>query len=290
MSKPALLGATASLVTFRNSARQIERLLRSLHASRTVVQVVVFDNSPDESLRNVVTAAGALYLRNGKNTGFGAGHNHAIRALEFAAPYHLVINPDIECSPDVIDSLRDFMECHPEIGLVMPRILNPDGTPQQLCKLLPSPLDLFARRFLGRAGATVFRQQHARYQLQHLDLHQPREVPCLSGCFMFLRRAAMEQAGLFDERFFMYMEDVDLCRRIGERYKTALYPNVAVRHEYAKGSYKDVKLLAYHLQSAVRYFSKWGWFFDGERNVRNQRTTAIAVAIERSHTGDERVA
>jgi hypothetical protein len=281
---------TASLVTYKNSPHQIERLLRSLRASRALVQIAVFDNSPDESLRSIVNATGALYLRTRKNMGFGAGHNHAIRSLEFVAPYHLVINPDIECHPDVIDSLREFMESHPEIGLVMPRILNPDGTQQHLCKMLPSPLDLFARRFLGRAGASVFRQQHARYHLQHLDLHQPREVPCLSGCFMFLRRAAIEQTGFFDERFFMYMEDVDLCRRIGERYKTALYPNVAVRHEYAKGSYKDLKLLAYHLQSAVRYFSKWGWFFDTERKLRNQRTSAIAAAIDHNNEGSQRVA
>ena len=107
---------------------------------------------------------------------------------------------------------------------------------------------------------------------------------------MFLRRASIEQTGLFDERFFMYMEDVDLCRRIGERYKTAVYPYVAVQHEYAKGSYKDLKLLAYHLQSAVLYFSKWGWFFDTDRKLRNQRTDAIAATVKLSHDDSQRVA
>jgi len=285
------LGVTASLVTYRNPARQIERLIRSLHGSRALLRVAVFDNSPDDSLRSVVDATGALYLRARSNMGFGAGHNRAIHSLlKLGAAYHLVINPDIECHPDVIDALYEFMEGNPEIGLVMPRILNPDGTQQPLCKLLPSPFDLFARRFLGRMGASFFRKQHARYHLQNLDMQQPREIPCLSGCFMFLRRAAIEKAGLFDERFFMYMEDVDLCRRIGQRFKTALYPNVAVRHEYAKGSYKDPKLLAYHMHSAIRYFSKWGWIFDADRKLRNQRTSAIGAAGERRRDSGQRVA
>ena len=88
---------------------------------------------------------------------------------------------------------------------------------------------------------------------------------------MFIRTAALRQAGLFDERFFMYMEDVDLSRRIHKHYRTVYYPEVSVFHQHEKGSYKNITLLKYHVQSAIRYFNKWGYFFDKDRQEINKK-------------------
>jgi GT2 family glycosyltransferase len=82
---------------------------------------------------------------------------------------------------------------------------------------------------------------------------------------MFIRTKIFKEIGLFDERFFMYLEDTDLCRRIGEKYKTIYYPEAIVYHEYAKGSYRSNELLKIHIESAIKYFNKWGWFSDKER-------------------------
>jgi GT2 family glycosyltransferase len=158
----------------------------------------------------------------------------------------------------------------------MPRILYPDGSEQRLCKRLPTPFDLFLRRFLGGFGRILFRAQCDNYEMRDLDLSVTREVPALSGCFMLVRTAALEAAGGFDERYFLYMEDFDLCRRIGSQARTIFFPHVAVRHGYAKGSYASARLLGHHLASAVRYFSKWGWFRDREREELNRRTATIA--------------
>lgn len=98
------------------------------------------------------------------------------------------------------------------------------------------------------------------------------EVPYLSGCFMFIRTKVLEKVGLFDERFFMYLEDTDLSRRIHKISKTIYYPYVHIYHEYGKGSYKNLKLLKYHIDSAIKYFNKWGWFFDKERDFINKTT------------------
>lgn len=75
--------------------------------------------------------------------------------------------------------------------------------------------------------------------------------------------------GGFDERFFMYLEDNDLSRRVGQVSRTMFYPHVSVIHEYKKGSYKNPKLLIYHITSAVKYFNKWGWMFDNEKKKVN---------------------
>jgi hypothetical protein len=82
---------------------------------------------------------------------------------------------------------------------------------------------------------------------------------------MMINGAALREVGMFDERYFMYMEDVDLCRRIHRRFRTIYFPEVAIYHRYAKGSYRSFRLMMHHIVSALLYFHKWGWFFDPER-------------------------
>ena len=86
---------------------------------------------------------------------------------------------------------------------------------------------------------------------------------------MLLRRESFERVGGFDERFFMYFEDLDLTRRIHELYRTVYYPDVTIVHRHEKGSYKSLRLLYCGLESAVRYFNKWGWVSDRDRSRIN---------------------
>jgi len=263
---------SACIVVYRNDPEQVEASIRSVLSSQIRAICTVVDNSPTPELREVAAATGAEYIFPGRNLGFGGGHNLAMRVNRQRAEYCLIQNPDIRFSQEVLPALYRYMSEHPDAGIVMPRILYPDGSEQRLCKRLPEPLDLVARRFLGSWGEGLFKTRLDRYELRHLDLNVVREVPNLSGCFMFIRSAALEKTGYFDERFFMYMEDVDLCRRIGRHYKTMFFPGVSVQHEYAKGSYRSLPLLRLHALSAIRYFSKWGWFRDPERDALNQRS------------------
>lgn len=95
-------------------------------------------------------------------------------------------------------------------------------------------------------------------------------TPTISGCFLMCRTEKLIGIGGFDGRFFMYMEDVDLCRRLWSVGMIACLPTVAVFHGYAAGSYKNLKLLRYHVQSAICYFRKWGIFPDRELNSINK--------------------
>lgn len=181
---------------------------------------------------------------------------------------HLLLNPDITFEPHVLSELAQFLDANAGVGAVMPRINYPDGSLQRLCKLLPTPLDLIFRRFIPfeRFKAKI----NERYEMHGLAQDRPSCVPTLSGCFLLVRSDLLTQVGGFDERFFMYMEDVDLVRRIGNVASTIYLPAVRVLHAYAKGSYRDKTLLGYHLRSAVLYFSKWGWFLDRTRRERNR--------------------
>ncbi len=257
-----------SIVLYNHSVVEIESLIKSLRQSKQVDEMFLIDNSP---VRNPdFEKLPATYIFNNKNLGYGAAHNIAIRkTIEQDIPFHLVVNPDIEFESSILEELEDFMQKNSDVGLLMPKVLYPTGEIQYLCKLLPKPSDLFFRRFLPSKWS---QQSNERFELRQSGYDKLMDVPYLSGCFMLLRTQALKNVGLFDERFFMYPEDIDLTRRIHREYRTVFYPNVSVIHNHTQGSYKSGRLLWIHLINMIRYFNKWGWFFDAERKKVNEET------------------
>lgn len=258
-----------SIVLYNSDFFEISNLVKVLKENVYINQVYLVDNSSIKD--NLFDICGINYIFNGKNLGYGAGHNVAIKeTIQDGIKYHLVLNPDIIVEPDVLDRLLEQMENNKDIGLIMPNIKYPDGQIQHLCKLLATPFDLIGRRFIPLKKWNETRND--KYELRFTGYNKTMPVPSLSGCFMLLRTAVLEKTGVFDEHFFMYCEDLDLCRRIGQISKTIFYPQVSITHNYEKGSYKNSKLLIYHIQSAFKYFNKWGWFFDMERRRINRET------------------
>ena len=257
-----------SIVLYKHTVAEITPLINTLRQSTPVREIFLIDNSPMEN--KDFGQLDCVYIFNGKNLGYGAAHNIAIRrSLEQKTPYHLVINPDVEMKSDVLGVLIQYMEENPSVGQLMPKVLYPNGEIQYLCKLIPTPSDLFFRRFLPAAWT---KSSNERFELKHSGYNRVMNVPYLSGCFMLLRTEALKNVGLFDERFFMYPEDIDLTRRINRYYKTIFYPNVSIFHHHKQGSYKNRKLLRIHLWNLIKYFHKWGWFFDQERKKVNENT------------------
>lgn len=271
------MSISCAVVSYHNDPEQIAQVLRSLAATPLDIAVSLVDNSRDDSLSAVARQFGARYIHRPDNPGFGAAHNIAIdEALKGSSEYHLVLNPDIVFGADVIPTLHAYMEAHRDIGLLMPDIRYPDGSRQHLCKLLPHPADLLVRRFLPALYRISGRVD--TYEMRRGGYDRIMDVPALSGCFMFLRSSILRQTGGFDERYFMYLEDVDLSRRIGRLARTVFFPSVSITHAYQKGSYKSSKLLSHHIKSAIKYFNKWGWLFDAERRAVNR---AAVQALER---------
>lgn len=230
----------------------------------------IVDNSEQALQNQLFEHARVKYIFAGRNMGFGAAHNLALQQVSPASDLHLLLNPDITFGPSVLAAIAAKMENEQDIGVVMPRITYPNGELQRVHKLLPSPVDLILRRFIPFAW--LRNRINQRYELHSLRQDRPAEIPSLSGCFLVARTNLVKQLGGFDERYFMYMEDVDLVRRIGNVARTVYDPSTVVVHAYAKGSYSNKTLLKYHLASALRYFNKWGWFFDPVRSERNRNT------------------
>jgi len=263
-----------SIVLYHNREEQIKKAIESVLNTDLNITLYLVDNSSTDSLRELERIDKRIvYVFNNSNLGFGKAHNIALKkSIEKNIPYHLVLNPDVYFEKGVLEELYDFMENNKDVGLVMPKVLYPDGNIQYLCKLLPTPLDLFGRRFLNFGPfKKIVEKRNEIYELRFTGYDKIMEVPYLSGCFMFIRTEVLKKVGLFDERFFMYLEDTDLSRRIHRIAKTVYYPYVHIYHEYGKGSYKSLKLLYYHIKSAIKYFNKYGWFFDKEREEINKK-------------------
>jgi len=258
---------TASIVIYENNKEDVSKLLSCLKNINLSAGIYVIDNSIYGRYSSLCNGERIEYIENASNPGYGAAHNCAIEKSINNSKYHLVLNPDVYFDDGTVEKLFSFMEKNRDVGLVMPKVLNPDGSVQYLCKLLPTPYDLLFRRFLP--FSKLMEKRNRIYELRFTGYNKVMEVPYLSGCFMFLRTEALRKAGMFDERFFMYLEDTDLSRRIHAHYKTVYYPKAEIYHRYEKGSYKSMKLLKYHVVSAIRYFNKWGWFFDRERRKIN---------------------
>ena len=239
-----------------------------LNHSKIVSEILLIDNSPVPTTDFNEFTVNYVFI--GNNIGYGAAHNIAIRrTIEHNIPYHLVINPDISFDASILQRLIAFMDSNPEVGQLMPKVFYPDGEIQYLCKLLPTPFDLIFRRFLPTSWTKM---RTEKFELRNSCYNQIMDVPYLSGCFMLLRTDALNEVGMFDERFFMYPEDIDLTRRIHQKFRTVFYPEVSIVHHHARSSYLNWKMLGIHTFNMIKYFNKWGWIFDPERKRINSKT------------------
>lgn len=267
--KGQYFAVTASIVTYKNDREVLLQAIHSFLNTELEVHLFIVDNSPTNALSDIIEDNRVTYIFNDANLGFGAAHNIAMRRALPAAPYHLVLNPDVYFGTEVLEKLVHMMNANPTVGLTMPKVLYPDDSVQYLCKLLPTPKQLFLRRFI-KWDKKGLEKSNYKYELRFTNYDKRMTVPYLSGCFMFFRTSALKDVGLFDERIFMYSEDLDLSRRIHQKYDTVFFPEVKIYHHFAKGSHKSLKLLWYAIHGNIIYFNKWGWVFDRERDKINQ--------------------
>lgn len=262
---------TASIVLHNTDQAQLKRLLDCVFQSNKIDRVYLIDNSPTLSDSQLYRMPKVIYIKADKNLGYGAGHNIALRQTMLYSEFHFVLNPDIYFEPDAIYRMISRMRLDQSIGQLMPKVIYPDGRLQYLCKLIPTPMDLFARRFfLGPLRAIADRRAE-QFELRFTGYNSEMDVPYLSGCFMLFRMSALKKVGLFDERFFMYPEDIDITRRMHSHFRTLFFPGATIVHDHAQESYKSKKMLWIHMTNLIKYFNKWGWLFDDNRKTINAK-------------------
>ncbi|HBW21906.1 MAG: hypothetical protein A2X28_02090 [Elusimicrobia bacterium GWA2_56_46] len=251
---------TISLISL-NQRGDIERLLPTLMsaAEKIGAEVLLVDNCSTDSTRDFVTAnyPGVKVVDNPNVAGYGENHN--INLKRASGSYFVIMNSDMMVSPDTFVALKDYMDSHPDVGAVCPKILNPDGSIQGLNKLNPTVWDLFLRRFMPKVFIKYFKRRMDAHEMRDRDPNSTYDVPSMSGCFMFCRTDLLKKLGGFDEGYFLYFEDFDLSRRIQRTHRTVYYPGAEVTHFWARSAHLKFRYMLYFFRSAFRYFNKWGY-------------------------------
>ena len=239
------------IVTF-NSASTISQCLKSLsQQSFADFEILIFDNaSGDMTLEKISKFENIKIYPGQKNVGFGSAINKL--AEKAGADYLFILNPDCVCPPDTLAQLYDFARTYP--GVISPALIYPDGKPQLSARSFPSYRNIiFSRR------SPVFQLGFSKTDdAGYLYLNQAAKVPAVSGTALFISNKLFKQSGGFDERFFLYLEDIDLCRRLVEKKVDIWYlPDVKISHVLgASSASAAAKALFHHHYSMYKYFTK----------------------------------
>jgi N-acetylglucosaminyl-diphospho-decaprenol L-rhamnosyltransferase len=179
-------------------------------------------------------------IKNQRPKGFGANHNQAFQ--QAFGQYFCVINPDIRFGSDPFSVLLNQLK-DPALGVIAPLVVGMTGALEDSVRRFPTPLIILSKVFgQGRGGD---------YSLAHSEI----EPDWVGGMFMLFPRQVFEQLHGFDERYFLYYEDVDLCGRLLiEGYKVGVCPQVQVVHHAQRSSHRSLKYLRWHLASMLRFF------------------------------------
>jgi len=226
-------------------------------------EIIVVDNySADLSSDDLKQFGEVKYIMNGRNLGYGAANNCGIR--EAQGRYIVIMNPDIVAVKDTFIKLFDFMENNPAVGMVGPKQLSPLQEIQDTCFRWPSLLTpLYRRTPLGKTK--LARKDLDRFLYKDYNKDSFRDVDWLLGSFLFCRAEALRRVGAFDERFFLYFEDTDLCKRFWQAGWRVVYdPEAQIIHNHQRQSARTVwykfftnKATWHHLASWVKYLWKW---------------------------------
>jgi len=230
-------------------------------------EVIIVDNASEDNSREMITPdfPEVQWIQLKSNVGFGKGCN--VGARHARGKYLLLLNPDTVVSKNTLRESVQLLENRPEIGLMGPKILNPDGSLQESCRRgFPTPAVAFFR-FSGLTRLFPKSKLFGRYNLTYMDPSEPAEVDAVSGSYMFLHLELFRQLGGFDQRFFMYGEDLDLCARVKEQGLKVWYlPRTQIVHFKGKSSPKRPLRTRGAFYQAMMLFSKkyrhtYGTFF-----------------------------
>ncbi len=252
--------AVSVVVVAYNSGPDLAECLADLRreAESLPLEAIVVDNASSDGSLEPAAAANpeAVVIKNRINLGFAAAANLGFAA---AAGRHLMaLNPDCRLLPGALSELVEYLDRHPEVGALGPKIYDPDGGVQLSARGPQTPLAFLFNRYSLLTRLWPDNPVSRRYLMSDWDHDRVREVAWLSGAALMLRREVVERIGFFDERFFLFHEDVDLCRRIVQAgFKVVYLPRAEIVHRIGISKRRDsVRLLQIRHRSMIHYIHK----------------------------------
>ncbi len=228
-------------------------------------EIVVVDSATQEESEELIRFdfPEVIFLPFKENVGYAKAVNAGVKIAK-GDPV-LILNPDIIVTKDSIKKMVEFMNSYPKVGILGPQLINFDGTTQDSCYRFVTPeIILYRRTFLGRFPWAKKKVVH--YLMKDWNHKSKKEVSWLLGAALMVSRAALDKVGLMDERFFLYFEDVDWCRRFWQAgFKVVYFPYAKMYHYHQRSSAAHRGLLGVfdkatriHIHSAIKYFQKYG--------------------------------
>ncbi len=244
---------SAAIVLYNEKEEELLQAIDSFLSNNLTKKLFLIDNSISKFTNaSILNHPDVIYIFNNRNFGFGRAHNLVIDQIKNASEYHLVLNPDTKFDPKILDELINELKRNEDVALIAPAIKFPNGSHQYSVRKYSSFFDLIIRK-LG-----VFKSRIHSEEYRGLDLSQPFYPDAVHGSFMLFKTDDFVAVNGFDERYFLYLEDIDICKKLDVIGKKKLYyPKVTVTHALKKESSRKLKLFFYHFSSAIRYFLKW---------------------------------
>ncbi|MFJ6971840.1 MAG: glycosyltransferase family 2 protein [Limosilactobacillus mucosae] len=251
---------TVAIVAYKNYAKILRELKSIVECSsdKYIKEYIIVDNTDEfnskliEEKKKLVNFKKVQFINNEFNIGFGAANNIALKNAK--TKYFAILNPDLIFKEDSFGKLMNFLE-NEHLDVVVPKLVDKDD------KILPvyrrdiTLIDLIVRSInFGK----LFEKRKFYHTMQDKDFERPFNVPFAQGSFLFGKTDIFRKVNGFDERYFMYMEDADLCKRLNEFTNIVYCPYTKVIHEWVRGSHRNMKLMNMHIQSMIKYFKKWG--------------------------------
>ena len=250
---------TASIVLYEEDLNILNKTISSFLEINKSKKLFLIDNTKNSVYNDLFSHENIAYIPNKKNIGFGSGHNKVLSKISNYSNCHLILNPDVSFSSKTIEVLIDELNKDDSLAMIAPKVNFLDGTHQYSCRRYPKILELIGRR--SSLLRPLLKSIVEKGEYRDKNLNEPFYCEYLTGCFQLYKTKDLVALKGFDERYFLYMEDVDICRKIDKLGKRKLYyPKVAIYHILKQGSLKKLNLFFRHLISAMKYYNKWGVF------------------------------
>lgn len=251
---------TATIVAY-NNYDDIKKAIYSIENNTSLSKhIYIVDNSASSCDKNLIEDFkeyidqfnDVTYLKTEKNLGYGGGHNVVLPIID--SKYHAIVNPDITLEGDSFGKIVSYMDENNDVGMVIPNIIAEDGERQLVYRKELTVFDMFIRMFCKN----LFKKRQKLHTLQYEDYSKPFNVPFGQGSFLVIRTELFKEIKGFDDNYFMYVEDADLCKRVNQISKLMYFPDATVVHKWERKTGKNKTHFKYHFDSMRYYFKKWG--------------------------------
>lgn len=264
------------LPSLYQALEHLEQSRKNIAGKTSSSEILLVDNCSSDLTVEFVERhfPDVIITKNRRQMGYGANQNQNIARAK--GKFMLLMNPDMVVPPEILTTMINFMQQNQDAAVSTCKVCNEDGSCQYLNKREPAIIDLFIRRFfpdIRNSSAQIFdallppafnniiRKRLDAYEMKDIGYNNVVDVPFISGSFMFAKASAIKEVNGFDERFFMYFEDVDLCRRVRSRERLLYCPDVSVIHRWERAAHKSIKWTFVFALSGLKYFHKWGFRF-----------------------------